>query len=68
MQFRRGVEGEEESFRNDNMLNRVASSTFKLTSEYTYKKEPPNDREIVNKQLSEMKKHEGFLANTKWMF
>ena len=39
MQFRRGAEGEEDAFRNDNLLNRTGSSNFVFYNEgYPYRK------------------------------
>lgn len=43
------------------MFNRMGSSNIFINKEYAYKKEPPNEKEIMNKQISEMKKQLSFL-------
>ncbi len=52
MQFRRGVEGEDDAFRNDNLLNRTGSRNFFFMQGYPYRKEPPNEKEVMTKQIS----------------
>ena len=61
MQFRRGAQGEEEALRNDSLLNRTGSSNYIFTLGYPYRKEPPNEKELMSKQISEMKKQLSYI-------